>query len=405
MNKIKNKYLINKIKENKEIKRVALLDFLSDFLIALLILGFMFLPLFKTSYVLGEKDVNTLVAPNVYFSFFDEFIKAKVEPISGYENLFNVRYMPLLAIFIALVSCIGLFIILGSVKLFEYLTSRRNVLSYQMVYEKNNKLSTRLLIYATLFFFVFIVLLITTILVKDIYVRECMTNKESDFALAFSDDYLVKFPKLTALTYIYLVLLFIPFIFIYCVEYKEKEIINSIDIKAIENEYKELEEIILKHQKIYPCMLIDDYIKIVLQNEFGPGHIITNKEMAKERILAEVATINPNNREYEDIGNGYVRVYLNSLAYHHLDESKLLDLLIASSAPTGSLSNYKSKLNYLLMMAKDNKLNIGYKEFKTYLHNYSKKGYQIISHSSKYKDEYHPSYRVIKKELLEKNDQ
>ncbi len=50
-----------------------------------------------------------------------------------------------------------------------------------------------------------------------------------------------------------------------------------------------LSEILDWHQEHYPLLQAEDIYKLIYQGVFGPGHIITDEERAKRRLMQEVA--------------------------------------------------------------------------------------------------------------------
>ena len=55
----------------------------------------------------------------------------------------------------------------------------------------------------------------------------------------------------------------------------------------------ELQQILLDMQKRYPKMRLSDHIKLIYQNEFGCGHLITAPDASLERLEAECKTARP----------------------------------------------------------------------------------------------------------------
>jgi len=161
---------------------------------------------------------------------------------------------------------------------------------------------------------------------------------------------------------------------------------------------KNIEEILIEHFNKYPKMEIIDAIKIIYQNEFGGGHLISDSIKTKEYLISEYNKVKDDNKDVyiEDIGNGYYRYYLNKL---DMSIDELTDLFISSNKRClGNIDSFNKKLEVLEKLVIDNKTPFDYKTYKEYVEQYKKDGYPIVSHSKTYKDNYHPSYRVIRKE-------
>ncbi len=72
--------------------------------------------------------------------------------------------------------------------------------------------------------------------------------------------------------------------------------------------------IILQHNCIYPRWQVMDLVKLIYQNEFGPGHYISDSEASLERLRAEIKGL-PQNEEgplFVDLGNGFGRLHLDA---------------------------------------------------------------------------------------------
>lgn len=180
-------------------------------------------------------------------------------------------------------------------------------------------------------------------------------------------------------------------------QYEKYAADNSRDRKP------ELKNILISHSSAYPEMELSDYIKLIYQNEFGSGHMISNLSDSEmflkseyEAVSAET-DIRENFRLIEPIGNGLSRIHLNQ---PHLQSKDLplLNLLFAATANThrGSISRFRDKSSLLHEMAVKNLLPLKAETVKSYLREYFSKGCPPIHHSEAYRIKYHPHYRVIK---------
>ena len=71
-------------------------------------------------------------------------------------------------------------------------------------------------------------------------------------------------------------------------------------------------------------MEVTDIIKLVYQNEFGGGHLISNPENSLRYLKKECDELTFfNDEEYDDIGNGLIRYNLSFLKN---DEAKIVNL-------------------------------------------------------------------------------
>jgi hypothetical protein len=95
-----------------------------------------------------------------------------------------------------------------------------------------------------------------------------------------------------------------------------------------------------------PC----DAVKLIFQNEFGGGHLITDREHSLTYLACEYGSIpqEKNMPLYEDIGNGIVRVNIASIDAHNLSIRELNEMFVLSSGTiTGSKGSFIQKLRVL----------------------------------------------------------
>ena len=145
-----------------------------------------------------------------------------------------------------------------------------------------------------------------------------------------------------------------------------------------------MRRIIDEHIKKYPAMTTQDKVKLIFQNEFGCGHFIKDKDKSLALINEEVENCYKRDTIFEDIGNGYVRMYLSALDEKSFDAQIINELFILSAESTSGTK--EGLLNKLALLEDD-----GYKA------GYIESGCPVVSHSEEYKSSYHPAYRVIKK--------
>ena len=168
----------------------------------------------------------------------------------------------------------------------------------------------------------------------------------------------------------------------------------------MKNQFNELIDILKYHRNKYPKITPIDIIKLIYQNEMGGGHLITNKEKCLEYIKYEYDNISHQKEDlYTEIGNDIVRV---SLHVYKDDLNKLSDLFILSSQMIkGNINILKEKLEYVKTWINDNNIfDFNKDEFNEELEKYYKNGMPSVSHSSIYKKNYNPAYRIIFKKLL-----
>lgn len=159
---------------------------------------------------------------------------------------------------------------------------------------------------------------------------------------------------------------------------------------------EELKQILIEHAYRYPLMEVKDVVKLIYQNEFGPGHLLKDKEKALA-WLKEEAKAEGKKEDNVDIGNHLIRVNVVGLS----DEEciRVLDKMIKTcEACKGSLSSFKEKLNCIEELLDEGYFSFSKAELEVYLLDYASKGYPMVSHSEKYRCLYNPHYRVINAE-------
>ncbi len=164
-----------------------------------------------------------------------------------------------------------------------------------------------------------------------------------------------------------------------------------------------LQDILIFHCSEYPEMELQDYIKLIYQNEFGSGHMISNVYDSElflkseyEEILKEESR-GENSSFIESIGNHLCRVYLNpaKITFNFLP---MLNRLFVATANThkGSMPEFQRKVSFLHEMAATGLLPLKEETVKSYLKEYFSLGCPPMHHSKTYREKYNPHYRVIK---------
>ena len=99
---------------------------------------------------------------------------------------------------------------------------------------------------------------------------------------------------------------------------------------------------------------------------------------------------------YEDIGNGIVRVNLAAVKPEDVEQLGK-DFIRSAAEHTGTKERFLQKLDVLRQITAAEHFSFGMIEMEYYLSEYMKSGCPMVSHSEQYRQNYAPSYRVIKK--------
>ena len=164
-------------------------------------------------------------------------------------------------------------------------------------------------------------------------------------------------------------------------------------------------EILFVHFDRYPKMEPVDAVKLIYQNEFGCGHLITDETKSLENLEKEYNHVMgsehaPHNIKIESIGNGLVRIYLTKHMTEKIPLSILNKMFLYTSKKIGSLESFKKKLNDLTSFSSLNKTPFSKEVLSKYIEYYIKIGYPLVSHSNTYHNNYSPSYRVIDEKFI-----
>lgn len=150
-------------------------------------------------------------------------------------------------------------------------------------------------------------------------------------------------------------------------------------------------EILKEHAERYPEMELQDYAKLAYQSEYGPKHLLTEKQQAVAILKKEMADLPSDTAPgtVEPIGGGLCRFPL-SLCKSESDRKTLAELLFLTAQECcGSAEGIRNKTEQL------RKLKISGME--EWLKDWSEKGFPPVHHSESYKNAHHPHYRVIKR--------
>ena len=164
-----------------------------------------------------------------------------------------------------------------------------------------------------------------------------------------------------------------------------------------------LRSVLLDHVGRYPLMEPTDAVKLIYQNEFGGGHLIRDAQQCLARLRAEYQNTPQSSSGIfaESIGNGLVRVHLGCLDAQGYTPEQLGNAFIRSAAEIrGNPDSFRNKLELLRELAAQELLPFSAASLEDYLQEYEKAGFPMVSHSSTYRDVYHPAYRIVKETQL-----
>jgi len=157
----------------------------------------------------------------------------------------------------------------------------------------------------------------------------------------------------------------------------------------------------------WPSSRLQDLYKSFFQDRFGPGHIIANRQSAKDYITSEWAEadtlMGPVAFPCGWEGN-YVRVNLSVLANNQITIDELTDALMASAKPVeaADVEKWKEEWSNIFNIIVANYPNIPeIQEDKAKIDSLLAAGEYVYHHSQIYERTYHPHYRIIDQKVFE----
>ena len=174
---------------------------------------------------------------------------------------------------------------------------------------------------------------------------------------------------------------------------EEKKINKELDKLA-----EGIEDILLEHYQKYPQMELNDFIKLIYQNSFGPRHMHNpSKEDVLKYLDEEIKVVTNETEIIEDIGNGYVRVYLSKETNIEKMYNDFLNSMIEDTYTETNIRVFYRKLNILTKLIKKGSIKLPKKESINLVNEYLSNGINPVRHTKIYNELYKPHYRVIRK--------
>ena len=150
----------------------------------------------------------------------------------------------------------------------------------------------------------------------------------------------------------------------------------------------------------YPKLRPQDLLKALHQSVFGCGHFITDEAAGFELLQKECKTPGPS-VEIELLDGDYCRVPLGYLTHTGLSQETLFRLFaLSAEEPAGSVESLQNRLDLLLQLADEQLLPFSRTEMADAITHWREAGYPLCRHSQEFRDTYHPTYRMIRKNFL-----
>ena len=159
----------------------------------------------------------------------------------------------------------------------------------------------------------------------------------------------------------------------------------------------------------YPKSHLLDLYKSCFQDYMGAEHIVSDRERVKAYLDEELNTTDMNDLPewyYEPCGikGRYVRVSLRTVKEGLITEDMLLDAFIRSA--NTKRPNVKSwSRRWHKIIGTIDKMNLDLPDYdreKQFIDSILSVGKYAVSHSSEYRQTYHPHYRIVERRIFEK---
>ena len=158
----------------------------------------------------------------------------------------------------------------------------------------------------------------------------------------------------------------------------------------------------------YPKSHLLDLYKSCFQDYMGAEHIVSDRERVKAYLDEELNTTDMNDLPewyYEPCGikGRYVRVSLRTVKEGLITEDMLLDAFVRSAnTKRPSVKSWSRRWHKIIGTIDRMNLNLpDYDREKQFIDSILSVGKYAISHSSDYREAYHPHYRIVERRIFE----
>jgi len=155
---------------------------------------------------------------------------------------------------------------------------------------------------------------------------------------------------------------------------------------------EKLAQLLYDHYVNFPELDIQDAVKFLYQHYMGPGHLVSDESAALSRLKSEWDCITPDTDAplFYPLGNGLCRLNLNRCKADNLSFSDITKLFVLTARHS---SSDKHALEQSLALITS--LPFPQDEVNKYLEQYRAQGCPMVSHSTRFRQQYHPAYRVV----------
>ena len=168
----------------------------------------------------------------------------------------------------------------------------------------------------------------------------------------------------------------------------------------------DIREAIERQTANYPESTLQDVYKSFYQDRFGPGHMITDTASARQYLLKELSENDVASTVlFEPTGSEgrFVRVYLSAIADSLITAEQLLDAFIQSANEVQEpQTEWAMEWEDIVGVIRQYDLKVNDFEALQPVLSEAAQNHQAVHHSQAYREAYHPHYRIVEREVLQK---
>ena len=190
---------------------------------------------------------------------------------------------------------------------------------------------------------------------------------------------------------------------------KAKKILRNIDRGKYEVPNRAA-EVLGEYMRTYPEAHLQDVYKLCFQDVYGPGHIIKDSATCVQGILDEMEQTDVSDPrfpdfEYTGVEGNYVRVNLRVIKDGRVPLDLFVRLLMESANVKQKMPLYDWKGQWARLQTVLDAVTPRPKNFEAdaaNLQSWLDRGETMVHHSSQFNDTFAPHYRIIRRDLFEK---
>ncbi len=164
------------------------------------------------------------------------------------------------------------------------------------------------------------------------------------------------------------------------------------------NQTERTAELLLNHCNTYPKLQEQDVFKYIFQSVFGCEHLLTDESTALEHIKREYEKSSKKKSPITEALDGqYCRIFLSCIDEGLKPETLSRLFCLSAKREENGKELLIKKLEVAKELVRDDKLPFDSKSFNKSLDEWRAQDYPPIHHSDEFREDYHPSYRVVAK--------